>query len=87
MTDIPKKNEKSKEMFDNGIRSIHPDKCICNSANVLRPNFGGHLKRRDTSAVRILEQIAEPTATPLQQKGELSEQEEERGSQAEAGSP
>ena len=81
MTDIRKKNQKSKERLDNGIRSTHPDKCIRNNANVLHPNFGGQLKRRDTSASRNLAQLGEPTTSLLQQKGEPSEQEEESRSQ------
>lgn len=52
MTDMRNDDEKSKERLNNGIRcirSICPVESVCNDTNVLRPNFGGPMKRADTN--------------------------------------
>ena len=50
MTDMRNDDkESSKERFNNGILSIHPVKGVCSDTNVLRPKFGGPLKRSDTN--------------------------------------
>ena len=83
MTDIGKINEKPKEKFKDGIRSIFSGKSIGRSADVLRANFGGQWKPRFEDRAHP-EQIAERPANLCQQKGQLPDQEKAWGSQAEA---
>ena len=64
MTDIPKDSN----------RAIHSVKEI-DSDNVLRPNFGGHLKAPNTNTSLTDARISERTAAPRQQKRQPTEQE------------
>ena len=69
MTDIPKDRN----------RAIHSVKEI-DSDNVLRPNFGGHLKTPNTNTSLTDARIFERTAAPRQQKRQPTEQEREKES-------
>ena len=69
MTDIPKDSN----------RAIHSVKGV-GSDNVLRPNFGGHLKHSDANTALKGERIAERTVAPRQQKRQPTEQEREEES-------
>ena len=70
MTDIPKDSN----------RAIHSVKEI-DSDNVLRPNFGGHLKAPNTNTSLTDARISERTAAaPRQQKRQPAEQEREEES-------
>jgi hypothetical protein len=93
MTDMRNGDEKSKERLNNGIggvRSIHPVKSVCNDTNVLRPNFGGPMKRADTNTALTHARNAGQTANlrnttgeQSEKNGEQSEMETDPGSQAE----
>ncbi len=69
MTDIPKDSH----------RAIHSVKEI-DSDNVLRPNFGGHLKTPNTNSSLTDARFSERTAAPHQRKRQSTEQERENES-------
>ena len=84
MTNIRNDNKKSKAQRNCGIYTIHPVKSVCDSENVLRPNFNLSLKRDDTNTALTHEQIAGQTANFRNTNGDQSEKETDPGSQEEA---
>jgi hypothetical protein len=81
MTDVIEIREKSKKRFIRGIRFIGPIKSNDSNDNVLRPNFGGHLKPVDTNTANASVQMAERVLTLGWQKGQPPEQAKARRSQ------